>query len=124
LKSLEPPEWHSIEHCVAELKPFKLPAALLDFLRGDARRIEVGGRVVRSIEFHDVTGVKPIRLGCRRFLDLLAKVDDYWEVGFLTWSARDRKLAHVSYEYGKIKVLCTWPDFIADPTRWIDAVFE
>lgn len=121
LRALEPPEWHDVERRVAELAPFKLPEALVEWLSRDNRRLELDSRLIRFIEFHGVLGVKPILWQRRRFLDLLAVVDNYWEVGFLCWSPRDRKLVHVDYEYDELRVLCTWPEFVAAPAKWIDA---
>jgi hypothetical protein len=124
LKALEPPAWHDVESRLVELRPFKLPDATLAFLRGDNRRVDLVESPVRFIEFHGILGVKPILWRRRRFLDLLAVVDNYWEVGFLAWSGRDRKLVHVDFEHDELRVLCTWPEFVADPGTWIRTVFE
>lgn len=122
LRPLEPPAWHDTEQRLAELGPFKLPDALIEWLRRDERRIEVGANgVIRFVVFHDLLGVKPIVWQRRRFLDLLLTVDNYWEVGFLAWSPRDRKLVHVDFEHDELRVLCTWPEFEAEPAKWIVA---
>jgi uncharacterized protein len=122
LRPLEPPAWHDPEQRLAELEPFELPDALIAWLRRDERRIELAADgPIRFVVFHDLLGVKPIAWQRRRFLDLLLSVDDYWEVGFLAWSPRDRKLVHVDFEHDELRVLCTWPQFEAEPAKWIVA---
>lgn len=124
LRALEPPRWHDAKSRLAELEPFGLPEALLELLRGDERRIDLGGDgEIRFIRFHDLFGVKPFLWRRSRYVDLLAVVDNYWEVGFLTWSPCDRKLVHVDTEHDEVRVLCTWPEFVASPATWIHAAF-
>ena len=50
-KSLEPAEFHDIQNKMDQLKPFKLPKALVNFLEGDHLYFELPDSDFISIEF-------------------------------------------------------------------------
>jgi uncharacterized protein len=120
LKALEPPAWHDDENSIARLKRHKLPPDLIAFLRGDNRRMALEGCIAKWIEFHRPAGLKELKWGRRKVVDLVAAVDNYDETGFLVWSTKDRKLAHADIEHDELTVLCTWGEFLQDPSKWIN----
>jgi hypothetical protein len=119
LKGLEPPEWHTEAYHLRRIEGYALPSNLVDLLRSKERRIPLEGCYPKYIEFHPLEGVKELNWKGTRLLDLLAKVDDYWETGYLVWSPKHQKIAHADYEHDHFAVLCTWKNFIANPSKWI-----
>jgi hypothetical protein len=124
LRALEDPRLHAVEDRVAALRPYRLPSDLIDFLRGESRRIELEGEGPRFLQFHDVLGVKEMKWEGRKIIDLLASADDYWEKGFLVWSPAEKKLAHADLEHGRFLVLCSWHEFTGSPRKWVDSIFS
>lgn len=121
IKSLEPAEWHTEEHHLRRVAAYEPPADLVEFLRRPVRRVDlhVGGWHPKYLEFHQLAHVKELDWKGAKLLDLLAVAEGYWETGYLVWSSRHRKLGHADYEHGRFMVLCTWRNFMADPSRWI-----
>jgi hypothetical protein len=121
IKSQEPVEWHTCEHHTRRIAEYGPPAGLVEILKQPSRRIDltIGGHHPKFIEFHPLERVIELNWKGRKLLDLLAIVDDYWETGYLVWAPHHRKIGHADYEHGKLTILCTWENFIADPSKWI-----
>ena len=60
------PELHSLANRLHELKPYKLPPDLLDFLQGAQRRIELPDCDFGFVEFFALTDTVPMQAGARR----------------------------------------------------------
>ncbi|MGO9483718.1 MAG: ankyrin repeat domain-containing protein [Rhodomicrobium sp.] len=123
LKNLEPAELHDEELRAKALAGEGVPAALIELLRSDDRRMELGNSIVGGIRFHPVTDVPETNWQGRRFFDLLAEADNYSARGLLVWSPANGKLAFADFEHEEFHVLCTWEEFIADPGKWLDRLF-
>lgn len=119
LKGLEPLGWDSEAYHLRRVESYGPPPGLVELLRSKDRRIPLEGCYPKYIEFHPLEGVKELNWKGIRLLDLLAKVDDYWEIGYLVWSPKHQKVAHADYEHDQFTVLCTWRNFIAKPSKWI-----
>lgn len=125
LKKLEPESWHNEEQRIIDLKSYKISKKLIQFLRYDNRKIEIkNNQHVSFIEFNTIVNCKEVKWKKYKFLDLLAEVDNYSAEGFLVWYPRKKCLASADYEHGEFKELCKWPDFIKDPSRYIDLIFS
>jgi uncharacterized protein len=120
LKNLEPAELHDEELRAKALAGEGLPAALIELLRSDDRRMELGDSNIGGVRFHPVTDVPEINWQGRRFFNLLAKADNNGAEGLLVWSPADGKLACADFEHGEFHVLSTWEEFIAEPGKWWD----
>jgi hypothetical protein len=121
IQGLEPPEWHTEAHYLQRAEACSVPSELIEFVKQPNRRIELvsGGFHPKFIEFHPLAHLRETNWKGRKLLDLLSVVDNYWETGYLTWSPQHRKLGHADYEHNRFTVLCTWKNFIANPSKWI-----
>jgi ankyrin repeat protein len=119
LKSLEPAEWHTDTYHLRRIAPYKPPPTLVELLQRADRRIALEHCYPKFIVFHSLQHVKEINWKEHKLLDLLAEVDDFWESGYLVWSPHHKKVAHADYEHGQFTVLCSWTNFIANPSKWI-----
>ncbi len=124
LQGLEPEAWHNEENSAAFLRSYKVSQELIAFLREGKLRIELENQQIAFIEFHAITNLREVTWKRSKFLDLLAQVDRYSEEDFLVWLKKERKLGSVDYEHEELKVLCSWPQFISAPSRWIDRIFS
>lgn len=128
LRAHEPPEWHDAGQRAAVLQSYNVPAALIAFLSQDERRIDMPGEEPAFIEFHHITNAPEAswKRGFKRwqFVDLLSRVDNYGQQGFLVWLKKEKMLASIDYEHEEIRVLCDWEQFTAEPARWIARIFE
>jgi hypothetical protein len=79
-KSLEPPEFHSLQNKLLELKPHKLPAALLDFLQGENLRLDFGDDGVTFLEFFSLTDTVEMKLGRRKLLRISKETGNYSDI--------------------------------------------
>ena len=120
LKNLEPAGLHDEELRAKALAGEGVPAALIELLRSDGRRMELGDSAIGGVRFHSVTDVPEINWQGRRFFDLLAEADNYGAEGLLVWFPAGGKLARADFEHEEFHVLSTWEEFIADPGKWWD----
>lgn len=78
-KSLEPVEFHDIQNKMDQLKPFKLPKALVNFLEDDTLYFELPDSDFISIEFFPLIDTIPFKLGRRNLLRLSKELGEYNE---------------------------------------------
>lgn len=125
LRALEPQEWHNEEQKLIELKAYKLPQKLIDFLRGKELRLNVkANRHVSYIVFYSLLDCTEVKWNGYKFLNLLSDVDNYSSEGFLVWYPKGKCLASADYEHEEFRILDKWDDFIKNPLNTINKIFE
>lgn len=125
IKSLEPKQWHNEEQRLIDLKSYKIPAELLDFLRGDKRRIEIHDNPYsRYIVFNSLLELKEVKWEKRKLIDLIKEVDNYDSEGFLVWYPKNKMLAFADYEHGEFVEICNVKEFLDNPSKQIAKIFE
>ena len=104
-KSLEPTEFHDIQNKMDQLKPFKLPKALVSFLEGDTLYFELPGSEFISIEFFSLTDTIPFKLGRRNLLRLSKELGEYneWQI---VWDPKSKKISCYDIEHQELRELC------------------
>jgi len=124
-KSLEPAAFHSIENKLQELKPYKLPKALLDFLQSENLRLELRkkqnaiSRECEYIEFLHLTDVIPIK-ACRRKVLLLSRVvENYESTVAIIWNTKDKMIAWYDEEHNEIGNIAPFDEFISNADDYI-----
>ena len=95
--------------------PFKYPE-ILTLLRKE--------NFSAFVEFAPLSDVKEVKWKNRKFLDLLSDADKYGAEGFLVWYPKNKKLAFADYEHGTFSELCTFDEFMANPSAQINKIFE
>ena len=125
IKSVEPAEWHDEEERLRALKAYKLPEGLIALMRATDRRIPLPECEYTSfVEFAPLSDVKEVKWKNKKFLDLLSDADRYGAEGFLVWYPRNKKLAFADYEHETFTELCTFEEFMTNPSAQINKIFE
>ncbi|SNV62375.1 Ankyrin repeats (3 copies) [Veillonella rodentium] len=76
-KNLELTEYHDLQNKIDQLKPLKLPRALVLFLKGDHLYFELPDSDFISIEFFPLIDTIPFKVGCRNLLRLSKELGEY-----------------------------------------------
>lgn len=125
LKAFEPEEWHNEEQKLKELKTYKLPRKLIDFLRGKDLALNIKDNSdVSYVVFNSLVDCKEINWNGYKFIDLLREVDNYSPDGFLVWYPKGKCLASADYEHEEFRILDKWDDFVKNPSNTINKIFE
>ena len=125
IKSVEPAQWHDAEERLRALKAYKLPEGLIGLMLATDRRIPLPEcKYTSFVEFAPLSDVKEVKWKNRKFLDLLSDADKYGAEGFLVWYPKNKKLAFADYEHGTFTELCTFDEFMANPSAQINKIFE
>ncbi|MDU2166195.1 MAG: ankyrin repeat domain-containing protein [Veillonella sp.] len=110
-KSLEPTEFHDIQNKMDQLKPFKLPKALVSFLEGDTLYFELPDSDFLSIEFLPIIDTIPFKLGRRNLLRLSKELGEYneWQI---VWDPKSKKISCYDIEHQELRELCKFDQYI------------
>lgn len=121
-KTLEPPEFHDTQNKMDQLKPFKLPKALISFLEGDNLYFELPDSDFISIEFLPLIDTVPFRWGHRKLLRLSKELGEYndWQI---VWDPKSKKIGCYDTEHQELRELCKFDEFIADMAGQLETLF-
>ena len=121
-KSLEPTEFHDIQNKMDQLKPFKLPKALVSFLEGDTLYFELPDSDFISIEFFPLIDTIPFKLGRRYLLRLSKELGEYneWQI---VWDPKTKKISCYDVEHQELRELCKFDEFMSDMAGQLEILF-
>ena len=121
-KSLEPTEFHDIQNKIDQLKPFKLPKALVNFLEGEHLYFELPDSDFISIEFLPLIDTIPFKLGRRNLLRLSKELGEYndWQI---VWDTKTKKISCYDIEHQELRELCKFDEFMADMSGQLETLF-
>ena len=121
-RSLEPAEFHDIQNKMDQLKPFKLPKALISFLEGDTLYFELTDSDFISIEFFSLTDTIPFKLGRRNLLRLSKELGEYneWQI---VWDPKSKKISCYDIEHQELRELCKFDEFMSDMAGQLETLF-
>ena len=121
-KSLEPAEFHDIQNKMDQLKPFKLPKALVNFLEGEHLYFELPDSDFISIEFFPLIDTIPFKLGRRNLLRLSKELGEYneWQI---VWDPKSKKISCYDIEHQELRELCKFDEFMADMSGQLETLF-
>ena len=121
-KTLEPPEFHDIQNKMDQLKPFKLPKALVSFLEGDTLYFELPDSDFISIEFFPLIDTIPFKLGRRNLLRLSKELGEYneWQI---VWDPKSKKISCYDVEHQELRELCKFDEFMSDMAGQLETLF-
>ena len=121
-KTLEPPEFHDIQNKMDQLKPFKLPKALVSFLEGDTLYFELPDSDFLSIEFLPIIDTIPFKLGRRNLLRLSKELGEYneWQI---VWDPKTKKISCYDVEHQELRELCKFDEFMSDMAGQLETLF-
>ena len=121
-KSLEPAEFHDIQNKMDQLKPFKLPKALVNFLAGEQLYFELPDSDFISIEFFPLIDTIPFKLGRRYLLRLSKELGEYneWQI---VWDSKTKKISCYDVEHQELRELCKFDEFMSDMAGQLETLF-
>lgn len=115
LKKHEPKEFHNLENKWLELKSYKLPKELIEFLQGDQLRFECedNNSAIQYIEFYSLIDTIPMKLGRKKALRLSADIDNY---DFdLVWNPSKKCIGFYDSEHQQYGDICSFSEFLDKP---------
>ena len=121
-KSLEPTEFHDLQNKMDQLKPFKLPKALVNFLEGKHLYFELRDSDFISIEFFPLIDTISFKLGRRNLLRLSKELGEYneWQI---VWDPKSKKIGCYDIEHQELRELCKFDEFMADMSGQLESLF-
>ena len=121
-KTLELPEFHDIQNKMDQLKPFKLPKALISFLEGDTLYFELPDSDFISIEFLPLIDTVQFKMGRRKLLRLSKELGEYNDYQ-IVWDPKSKKISCYDTEHQELRELCKFDEFIADMAGQLETLF-
>jgi len=126
-KSLEPENFHDIQNKLAELKSYKLPAALLDFLQSDNLRFDFGkrasGKGYEYIDFLPLSDTLPMKAGRQKVLRLSRVIDNYSST-HIVWNPKTKMIAFYDEEHEELGDIAPFDDFINNLPLYIQKIID
>ncbi|RRD37391.1 hypothetical protein EII28_05850 [Fusobacterium nucleatum] len=123
LKSLEPVEYHSLQNKLDELKPFKLPKNLIEFLQGEKLHFELNDCDFRWIEFFSLMDTIPMKVGRQKLLRISKITGDYEHI-YIVWNPKTKKIAFYDIEHKELKDITDFIDFINNVSSYMQKIIE
>ena len=122
-KSLEPLEYHSLHNKLDELKPFKLPKNLIEFLQGDKLHFELDDCDFKWIEFFSLIDTIPMKVGRQKLLRISKATGDYEDI-YIVWNPKTKKIAFYDMEHKELKDITDFVDFIENTSSYMQKIIE
>ena len=123
-KSLEPVDFHDLQNKLLELKGYKLPKPLLDFLQGDALRIDFknpGKYDARFVEFFPLVDTVPMKIKRQNMLRISREVDNYGSL-YIVWHPKTKHIGCYDMEHEEFHDIAPFEDFIGDAEGYLHKV--
>ena len=122
-KSIEPADFHSLNNKLDELKPYKLPKSLIDYLQGDKLHIDLPESDFKFIEFFSLMETIPFKVGKQKLLRISKITGDYTDI-IVVWNPKSKKIAYHDSEHKELFDLCTFEEFLKCPEEQLEKYFH
>ena len=122
-KALEPDDFHNIKNKLDELKAYKLPKPLLEFLQGDKLRFELEDCDFDYIEFFPLIETIPMKIGRKKLLRISKSTGDY-DHFYIVWNPKSKKISAYDLEHEELYDLCSFKDFMEDISTYLQKVID
>ena len=122
-KTLEPLEYHSLHNKLDELKSFKLPKNLIEFLQGDKLHFELDDCDFKWIEFFSLIDTIPMKVGRQKLLRISKATGDYEDI-YIVWNPKTKKIAFYDMEHKELKDITDFVDFIENTSSYMQKIIE
>ena len=122
-KQLEPEKYHSLQNKLDELKPFKLPKVVIDFLQSEELHFELKDCDFKWIEFFSLVNTVPIKKGRQKLLRISKLTGDYDHI-YIVWNPKTKKVAFYDIEHEEMKDMCSFEEFINDLSSYMQQIIE
>ena len=121
-KSLEPSEFHQTQNKLDELKPYKLPKKIIEFLNSENLHFDLADSDFGYIEFFKLIDTIPFKFGRQKLLRLSRSLGDYSHI-YIVWNPKTKKIASYDMEHEELIDLASFDDFIEDMTKYMNLIF-
>ena len=122
-KQLEPEEYHSLQNKLDELKPFKLPKVVIDFLQSEELHFKLNDCGFKWIEFFSLINTVPMKKGRQKVLRISKQTEDYDHI-YIVWNPKTKKVAFYDIEHEELKDMCSFADFVNDMPAYMQQIIE
>ena len=122
-KQLEPEKYHSLQNKLDELKPFKLPKVVIDFLQSEELHFELKDCNFKWIEFFSLVNTVPIKKGRQKLLRISKLTGDYDHI-YIVWDPKTKKVASYDIEHEEMKDICSFAEFVNDMPAYMQQIIE
>lgn len=122
-KQLEPEKYHSLQNKLDELKPFKLPKVVIDFLQSEELHFELKDCDFKWIEFFSLVNTVPIKKGRQKLLRISKLTGDYDHI-YIVWNPKTKKVAFYDIEHEEMKDMCSFAEFVNDMPAYMQQIIE
>ena len=122
-KALEPDDFHNIKNKLDELKAYKLPKPLLEFLQGDKLRFELEDCDFDYIEFFPLIETIPMKIGRKKLLRISKSTGDY-DYFYIVWNPKSKKISAYDLEHEELHDLCSFKEFMEDISGYLQKVID
>jgi len=117
-KSLEPVDFHDMQNKLLELKSYKLPKPLMEFLQSDSLRVEFehdedGGWDIPYVEFFSLIDTVPTKVEKRKLLLISKETGEYSHIQIL-WNPKDKCISYYDISHKEFGNIATFDVFIND----------
>lgn len=122
-KSLEPSEFHQKQNKLYELKPYKLPKTLIEFLQTENIHFDLENSDFGYIEFFTLIDTVPFKFGRQKLLRLSRSLGDYTHI-YIVWNPKTKKIASYDMEHEELIDLAAFDDFIENMSNYMNRILE
>ena len=106
-----------------ELKSFKLPKNLIEFLQGDKLHFELDDCDFKWIEFFSLIDTIPMKVGRQKLLRISKATGDYEDI-YIVWNPKTKKIAFYDMEHKELKDITDFVDFIENISSYMQKIIE
>ncbi len=122
-KRLEPVEFHNLKNKLDELKPYKLPKNLISFLQSENLHVACPESSFEYVDFFSLTETIPFTIGRKKLLRLSKNTGDYSDI-VLVWNPKTKKIGYYDLEHEELVDLCTFEEFLQNPSVELEKMFK
>ena len=123
-KSLEPPEFHSLQNKLLDLKKYKLPAELVAFLQGNELRLNFSSDyTIGYIDFFPLVDTVEMKQGRTKLLRISREVDNYTHL-YIVWNPKVKSIACYDTEHDELMDIAPFGIFLKDAAEYMEKVLN
>lgn len=121
-KMIEPAEFHNMQNKLLELRKYKLPKALSEFLQSDQLKLDLAGNGYSEyIEFFSLVDTVPMKIGRQKLLRLSKEVGNYSAL-YIVWNPKSKCIAYYDVEHEELCNIATFDEFFKDAAGYMEKI--
>ncbi len=109
-----------MENKKQDLKSYKLPDSLVEFLNGNTLTFKINDKYCKFIRFYSYLDVIETKWKGKKVLSLVAEIDNYSIVD-IVWYPTKKMLYAIDEEHETFTELASWEEFYQNMEKYIKA---